>query len=261
MMTTVDMERGSAVPLPLAAAPRFNGSPLRLRVVLFEPPGASLHSLEKALVAAGHDCQVVTEEQALLGMLVMGCDLILLDWIGPQHSRKERIRSIRQHAQAVPIVLCTDSQQADDDMVAALEIGADLYIERDGGPVALARIDALARRLYGWGYSLSSCFVVEEFCFNETTCSVQRGGNLIALSPKEFFLARLMFEHLSRPVPRDHMAAVVWGQPLNEVSRSIDTHIASIRKKLNLKPECGYVLRAVYKVGYQLVRKPSAPGR
>ena len=261
MMNTVDRERGSAVPLQPAAVLRFNGSPLRLRVVLFELPGVSLHLLEEALVAAGHDCQIVTEEQALWGMLVMGCDLVLLDWIGPQKGRQERLRSIRQHAQAVPIVLCTDSQQADDDMIAALEMGADLYIERDGGPVALARIDALARRLYGWGYSLSNCFLVEEFCFNETTCSVQRGGNLIGLSPKEFFLARLLFEHLSRPVTRDHMAAAVWGQPLNVVSRSIDTHIASIRKKLNLKPESGYVLRAVYKVGYQLVRRPSAPGR
>ena len=79
-------------------------------------------------------------------------------------------------------------------------------------------------------------------------------GVPVALTEKEFELAVFLFRNLGRTLSRGHLLEAVWGSALLAVSRTVDTHISRIRRKLGLRPEVGFRLSAAYGNGYRLER-------
>ena len=65
-------------------------------------------------------------------------------------------------------------------------------------------------------------------------------------------MALFLFKNAGKLISREVIANVVWGRPVSDLSRTIDTHVSRIRKKLNLAPENGYRLQPVYNSGYRL---------
>jgi DNA-binding winged helix-turn-helix (wHTH) protein len=93
--------------------------------------------------------------------------------------------------------------------------------------------------------------------FHEGSCTVLLRGRQILLQPRELSFALQLFRNIGRILPRDWLRRTIWKTSPWEESRTIDSCAASLRKKLELRQENGFLLRAVYKQGYQLVAVPS----
>ena len=79
-------------------------------------------------------------------------------------------------------------------------------------------------------------------------------GESIKLTDKEFELATYIFTHIGRLLSRNQILSNVWGYEADVNTRTVDTHVSRIRKKLHLTPENGWRLSSIYHQGYRLER-------
>ena len=83
---------------------------------------------------------------------------------------------------------------------------------------------------------------------------IRKEGGKIELTPKEFELAVTLFRNMGRLLSRGHLQETVWGRSGDLATRTVDTHVSQVRKKLDLRPESGYRVVPVYNYGYRLER-------
>ena len=82
--------------------------------------------------------------------------------------------------------------------------------------------------------------------------TIRLHGEPVRLKQREYELALFLFHNIGRLLSREHLMQAVWGQELEAGSRSLDTHVSRLRARLDLRPENGMVLAAVYGLGYRL---------
>jgi len=156
----------------------------------------------------------------------------------------------------VPVLFVTvrDSEQ---DIVFALEQGADDYMVK---PVRrqelLARLHALLRRAYPREEKKQLSFLPFEIDIQRG--EVRKEGSRIELTPKEFELTVTLFRNMGRLLSRGHLQETVWGRTGDIATRTVDTHVSQVRKKLDLRPETGYRVVPIYNYGYRLEKMMEA---
>ena len=183
-----------------------------------------------------------------------GFEVFLLDWVLPDMTGFEILKLLKAQPQIVAPVLFVTVRDAEIDVVRALDAGADDYLVK---PVRrqelLSRINAVTRRLSHAPIG-SDEEVFGTYRFEPGGRQVYRGTEAIDLTAKEFELAVFLFKNSGKLLSRELISNVVWGRSVLEQSRTIDTHISRIRKKLDISPENGYRLQPVYNAGYRLER-------
>jgi DNA-binding response OmpR family regulator len=146
------------------------------------------------------------------------------------------------------------SRGRETDITSILNTGADDYLVKPvSAAVLLARVGSLLRRAY-YLKPPAAKEVFGEFEFDLGAKHVVVRGTPVAVTQKEFELALLLFQHLSRPLSRAHILDVIWKQATDIPSRTMDTHVSMLRSKLGLRPESGYRLTPIYGYGYRLER-------
>jgi DNA-binding response OmpR family regulator len=85
---------------------------------------------------------------------------------------------------------------------------------------------------------------------------VRKDGAKIDLTPKEFELTVTLFRNIGRLMSRGHLQETVWGRTGDLATRTVDTHVSQVRKKLDLRPESGYRVVPIYNYGYRLEKIP-----
>lgn len=216
--------------------------------------------MEKWLRDAHHEVAVfVTGEKLLAHKALREIDLFLLDWVVPGMTGFDVLKRLRTQLNIVAPVLFITIRDAEIDVVSALDAGADDYLLK---PVRhhelLSRINAVTRRLQDTS-SGSSEVVFGTFRFDPAGKLAYCADVVVELTAKEFELALFLFKNAGKLISREVIANVVWGRPVSELSRTIDTHISRIRKKLSLAPENGYRLQPVYNAGYRLEQVFAGP--
>ncbi|WP_156443834.1 response regulator transcription factor [Burkholderia savannae] len=179
-------------------------------------------------------------------------DLVILDWNVPVISGLDVLRWIRRNiGYNIPVLFLTN-RVFEQQIAEALNAGADDYVAKPVGKVELlARINALTRRLYR-GRELSDTISTGNYIINAKEKSIFLNGARISLTQKEYEIASILFMNLGYAVPRDYLIKLVWGKSSDMLSRSLDTHVYRVRKKLSLYAENGVTLKSIYATGYRL---------
>ena len=114
----------------------------------------------------------------------------------------------------------------------------------------LARVHALLRRAYPREDKKQLSFPPFEIDIQRG--EIKRDGATIDLTPKEFELTVTLFRNIGRLMSRGHLQETVWGRSGDLATRTVDTHVSQVRKKLDLRPESGYRVVPIYNYGYRL---------
>ena len=227
---------------------------MRIAILEDDPDQAELVSLW--LQDAGYS---VTCESSSAGFVRAirrdSFDLYLLDWIVPVLSGIEVLRKLRSEmGDNTPVIVATvkDKEQS---IVRALEAGADDYIVKPMRRAELvARVAAILRRA-GVGVTADPVLDAQPFEVDIRKQSLSLDGEEILLTNREFELAVFLFRNAGKLLSRGHMLEAIWGIDNDSVStRTVDTHVSRLRKKLGLNEDSDWTLTAVYQHGYRMER-------
>jgi DNA-binding response OmpR family regulator len=203
------------------------------------------------LETAGHACQTfASARECSEGLSRNRYDLLLIDWMLPDGLGDQVIRFAREGlGSPIPIVVLT-MRDDEANVVTALRSGADDYIVKPPRPMELiARIDALARR----AMTLSTLGLqVGPYAVDLPSRRMFLDGRPIELTHKELELAAHLFQRLGRIQSRHHLLEAVWGIRADVDTRTVDTHVSRLRRKLQLTGQHGYRLNSIYGHGYRL---------
>ena len=182
-------------------------------------------------------------------------DAVLLDWMLPDASGPELLEWVRHSAQAQLPVLFLTARSAEADVVQGLRTGADDYLVKPPGRAELlARIEAVFRRS---GVAALDVVIrdVQPYEIDTQRRKLTLDGAEVRLTDREFDLAAFLFRRHGRVVSRDTLLAQVWNLGAGVATRTVDTHMSRLRKKLGLDGTHGWQLTAVYQHGYRLERR------
>ncbi len=179
-------------------------------------------------------------------------DLVVLDVMLPGADGVELLRRMRGDARfrAIPVVMAT-ARSAEIDKIQGLDLGADYYLTKPFGVMELVScVRAVLRRCEA--KPVEHLLKLGGLCVNLDQHTVSIDGKDIALTFKEFELLKLFLSNPGIAFTRDQLFSKVWGEDFCGESRTIDTHILTLRQKLG---PYGDAIKTVRNVGYRLEGK------
>jgi len=197
-------------------------------------------------------------EQALSLFSQERFDLVLLDIMLPKKSGYDVCRAIRLTNSAMPIVMLT-AKGEEIDKVVGLQLGADDYITKPFGVhELLARIAAILRRACRGGAAESADklktpdrFNIGAAAVDASQYQVRLGKKTFPLSARELQILRFFYTHPNEVLSRDQLLNAVWGVHYLGTTRTLDQHIAQLRKKIEPDADEPGVILTVHGVGYR----------
>ena len=219
------------------------------RILLVEDEPGLVLKISELLESEGHGVEAVSDGEAALGMAHgKPFDLIVLglDVCGFEVCRKLRQKGI----DAAILVLAARGQVAD--RVAGLKPGTDDCMTTPFEPVEfLARIEALLRRVRKENLIPAETFTFGEVRVDFRRSQVLRQGRPVNLAAKELQLLHYLIDNRERVVPREEIMQRVWEYATGACSRTIDTHVAWLRQKLEEIPQTPRHIQTIRGKGYR----------
>ena len=180
-------------------------------------------------------------------------DVMLLDLMLPGADGFRVLKTLRDEGARFPIIILTVRGE-ETDKVRGLKLGADDYVTKPFGVLELlARVEAVLRRAQpANGSEPPEVLQFGDIEIRTATRTVTRQGREVALTPKEYDLLMALYRRNGAIAPRLELMTQVWGYSAAVLSRTVDTHIAELRRKLeNGAPEPRHII-TVRKIGYRL---------
>ena len=177
-------------------------------------------------------------------------DLVVLDLMLPGLDGYEVCRRLRAAGRDTPVIMLTAKGQ-EADKVRGLDLGADDYVTKPVGVMELmARVRAVLRR--GAAGSGEAVLQLGRARVDFARFEARVGGEEVHLSPKEFGVLEFLWRAGGRAVPRAEILQQVWGYEVYPTTRTVDTHVAELRAKLEEDPASPRHILTVHGVGYRL---------
>jgi len=224
------------------------------RVLVVEDDEAMAVALRDGFDYEGYQVEVARDGESGLAMArSIKPDLIILDVMLPRLSGLEICQRLRSEGNRVPIIMLTARGQ-EIDKVLGLKLGADDYVTKPFSFMELmARCEAVLRRSQsGNGFTAApSVYSFGDVTVDFDRHQASRAGEALSLSPREFRLLRFFVENRGRVVTREELLDAVWGYETIPFTRTVDTHVAKLRKKIEPDPSDPAYLITVHRLGYK----------
>lgn len=223
------------------------------KILIIEDEQAISMALEDDFRLEGYDVTVASDGKTGLQLALReSADIILLDIMLPEMNGMEVFRTLRSHGVHTPVIMLT-AKNEEIDRVVGLEIGADDYVTKPFSPRELqARVKAVLRRTLPTQVStLTEQFGDVRVDFDGYR--VTKKGEEVRFTALEFALLRFLVENRNRVLSRDQILDAVWHENVVVEPRTVDTHIANLRRKLEDDPAHPTWIIGVRGIGYKFM--------
>lgn len=222
-----------------------------LRILIIEDDEAMLAALRLGFEHEGYS--VLTSSDGSTGMHLASekeCDIIILDIMLPKISGLDVCQRLRRSGNKTPLIMLTARGQ-EIDKVVGLRSGADDYLTKPFSFLELlARVEAVLRRSSPPAKELGSySFGDVELDFK--SLGARKGGKALALSAREYRILSYLIQRRGEVVTRDQLLDAVWGYENFPMTRTVDTHLAKLRQKIEDDPGEPRYIVTVHRVGYK----------
>lgn len=186
------------------------------------------------------------------GLIILGevvCDIILLDLMLPGLKGMDFLKIIRSSENYcnIPVIIIS-AKTSEHDIISGLNDGADDYLPKPFSMEMLnAKIKTVLRRGSSYTGRTSQIIEYKGIKIDDANHKVYIDGSEITLTHKEYELLHLFLSNTDMVFSRDMLLNSIWGYDSQSYTRTVDSHVASLRKKLN---HYGSIIKSVSKVGY-----------
>jgi len=201
-----------------------------------------------------------TGPEGLEKALDLDLDIIILDLMLPELDGLEICKELRRRNIGTPIIMLTARSQ-EFDKVLGLELGADDYITKPFSPFELhARVKALLRRsVIRDQQSITKTIQIGPFELDPSKYLFTKNAEPVQLTTIEFSLMKLLMQHAGHVLKRDDILHSIWGDEVYVTSRTVDTHIANLRRKIEDDLDQSHWITGIRGVGYKFNTHGSSP--
>ena len=226
------------------------------RILIVEDNPDLAYGLRTGLEIEGYEVQVAEDgETGLDRARAWSPDLVMLDLMLPGMDGYRVLKTLREGGSDVPVLILT-ARGEEADKVLGFRLGADDYVTKPCGVLELlARVGALLRRSRIAEHRAPGGDGHERFGsveINPASRTVMKEGIAVALSPKEFDLLLALVRRRGAVASRVELLREVWGHRVEVMTRTVDIHIAELRRKLEDDPSQPRHILTVWKAGYRL---------
>jgi DNA-binding response OmpR family regulator len=222
------------------------------RILIVEDDPAMSVALRDGFEFEKHAVLIANDGEAAITLAARETpDVIILDVMLPKKSGLDVCRELRKSGNNTPVIMLTARGQ-EVDKIVGLKIGADDYITKPFSFMELlARLEAVMRRTRREAGG-------EQIAFGEVKLDFRKyhafkSGIPLDLTQREFRILRYFLDHANEVVSRDALLNHVWGYDASAVTRTVDTHVARLRQKIEEVPAEPRHLLTVHRVGYRFV--------
>ena len=228
----------------------------KAKLLIIEDESAIRTGLVDVFVFHGFDVDYAEDgpsglEKALSGQF----DLILLDVMLPELDGFQVCEKIRAQDRSQPIIMLT-ARNTDEDIIQGLSLGADDYVAKPFSITQLVlRVQAVLRRSGFDDQPQHQIVLSNQNHIDIQNLSGYMNGNPVHFTRREIEILQYLHQHNERPVPREELLQQVWGYKadMDIETRTVDIHIAKLRRKLETNPKQPQYLTTVRGGGYRLL--------
>lgn len=231
------------------------------RILIVEDNADLAYGLRTGLEIEGYEVEVAGDgTTGLARARETNPHLVILDLMLPGMDGYRVLRSLRDAGHDMPVLILT-ARGEETDKVLGFRLGADDYVTKPCGVLELlARVGALLRRarVHDGAPTPAPVERFGEVEINPATRQVTKLGKLIQLSPKEFDLLLALVRRRGAVASRLELLKEVWGHRVEVMTRTVDIHVAELRRKLEDDPSSPKHILTVWKAGYRLEVDPAS---
>ena len=228
----------------------------KLRILVVEDEEAIRCGLVDVFVFHGYDVESTGDGRDALKMASSGrFDLVVLDVMLPGMNGFDVCDEIRRTDRDQPIIMLT-AKTSDEDIVQGLRLGADDYVPKPFSIAQLVlRVEAVLRRSKVGQEQVRHIYLDGDVEIDTLNLAGRRGTQALSFTRREMEVLRYLHANATRPVSREELLNKVWGyaKNLQLETRTVDIHVAKLRRKIEPDPKAPVNLITVRGAGYRLV--------
>ncbi|MCF6188916.1 MAG: response regulator transcription factor [Cocleimonas sp.] len=226
------------------------------RILIVEDEEAIRTGLVDVFVYHGYDVDYADHGDDGLSKALTGeFDLILLDVMLPGMNGFDICNNIREQSRDQAIIMLT-AKSSDEDIIEGLTLGADDYVAKPFSVAQLVlRVEAVLRRTASTQMQSQKIELGDDVVIDCLNLSCERAGENLSFTRREIDILQYLHINNERPVSRDELLNKVWGyaSDLDLETRTVDIHMAKLRRKIETNPTVPEYLITVRGAGYRLV--------